>query len=57
MRKLWDEIEEANANHKDKGKTLLIELGILINLKQTLRFNLDTTWLSLLILVQAKPLP
>ena len=56
MRKLWDEIQEANANHEDKGKAPLIELD-LDKPQANLVFNLDIAWLSLLILVQAKPLP
>ena len=28
MRKLWEEIQEANANREDKGKALLIELDL-----------------------------
>ena len=28
MRKLWDEIQDANANHEEKGKALLTKLNL-----------------------------
>ena len=53
MRKLWDEIQEANTNNEYKGDAPLIELDLdkpQANLEIQSRYNI-------LIQVQVKPLP
>ena len=47
MRKLWDEIQEANANKEDKGKAPLIELDLdkpQSNLEAKSRYNMVDTF-------------